>query len=292
MDAEADRCTSVSDADPGLGPTDDDACTRSGVSAFDPASSSGSPYSVKSKNSAGSSAAGFGDELPPTLMLSMKLNDMPSSAATGYPLRISSRDSAISVFRLSCPSLSLVICNQLDTCSINLIASSSVFTLSTSACRFDTASLAGSSHSVLIFLADGGVDVLVEAMGSSSRGRFDPADGSGVGALAGVTAAAGVTGAFISEGPALGLDTEVTFVEGFRTFAGAFDFDDLFFGDLGVCGGLACVGVEADATSLEGLGVCFFEIEGVIAPCGDAPDATGVCAGGPGGDRAAGVCAV
>ena len=82
---EAAACTSVSDADPGLGPTDDDACTRSGVSAFEPESSSGSPYDVKSKKSATSTADGFGDVLY-TLMLSMKLeaaNDMPPSAAIG-----------------------------------------------------------------------------------------------------------------------------------------------------------------------------------------------------------------
>ena len=50
-----------------------------------------------------------------------------------------------------------------------------------------------------IFLVDGGADALVVVKDSSSRGRFEPVEDSGVGALTGV-AAAGVAGGFVSEG--------------------------------------------------------------------------------------------
>ncbi len=276
---EAGGCASVSDADPGLGPTDDDAGNRSGVAAFDPISSSGNPYDVKSKKSAGSTVAAFslGDELP-MVIASMKLelasDESPlSSGIDGYAFRISSNESAISVFRLSpdSPSLLVTWLSQLVICSKNFIASSSVFTASASCCRFDMASLGGSSHSVLIFFAAGAADAADNAAASSSRGRLEPTD-SGVGAFAGV---AGVAGGLISDGPAEGLAAlaaGVAFADGFRGFDSGFGFG-LVLGDFGVCGELTtCVGVAAAGVSAEGFGVGFLRIGVPVTRGGEAAD--------------------
>ena len=77
-------------------------------------------------------------------------------------------------------------------------------------------------------------DALVAAKNSSSRGRLEPVEDSGVGALTGVASA----GAFVSEGPAAGLVAVVAFVDGFRGFAGCSSF----------AGGLY-LGIEAFVTS-------------------------------------------
>lgn len=130
-----------------------------------------------------------------------------SSDMSGYTFKISSKWSAICVFRPSCPSSSLVTwLSQFDICSKNLMASSSVCTASASACRLARTSLGGSSNSILIFFTTSRVATEVDGVaGSSSRCRLELEVDSGGGVLAGV---AGVAGDFTSgaglaaEGPA------------------------------------------------------------------------------------------